>query len=92
MNRKNKILQYFNTTTNRELTRLTHTSTEQKFEVTVNFIGLNPLPIPTTTQIEHRTFLSPFVVTSLQITSTDEHPFGHQGGSTIFYNPISGLK
>ena len=47
----------------RELIRLTHTSTEQKFELTAEFIGLRPHPIPTSTQIKRRFFSNPFVVT-----------------------------
>ena len=67
----NNSLQHSAITRNRELTRLTHIPTEQKFEVTVRFIGKNPHPIPTPTQIKHRTFSIPFVVTSLQFTSSD---------------------
>ena len=53
---------------------------------------MNPHPIPTATQIKHRTFPSPSVVTSLQITSTDEPPFLNQCSSITSYNPMSGLK
>ena len=38
-NRTNNRLQCFTSTRNRELTGLTHTSTELKFGITVNFIG-----------------------------------------------------
>ena len=92
INRKNNNLQNSAIICNRELTTLTYTSTELKFEVTVNFIGLNPQTIPTSTQVKHRTFASLFDVTSLQFTSNDELSFGHQWESITFYNPISGLK
>ena len=71
MTKINNSLKHSAITRNRELTRLTHIPTEQKFEVTVRFIGKNPHPIPTPTQIKHRTFSIPFVVTSLQFTSSD---------------------
>ena len=60
------------------MSRLTHTSNELKFEITVKFIELNPHPIPISTQIKIRTFPCLFVVTNSQISSTDESPFDHQ--------------
>ena len=77
-NRKNSLIQYPTITRNRELSRLTDTSTVFKFEFTVKFIGLNLDPNPTSTQISYRTFPSAFVVTSSHFTSTDETPFDHQ--------------
>ena len=59
---------------------------ELKFELTVKFIGLNPYPIPTSTQTKLRTFPRPFVVTILQFTSADEHPFDHHGGKITNYS------
>ena len=75
-----------------ELTRLTHTSIELKFEITVKFFELNAHPIPTSSQVKHRTLPSLFVVTSSQFTSTDEPPFDHHWRSITFHNPISGIK
>ena len=65
----------FSANTRREVTRLTQTSTEIKFEINVKFFGLYPHPIPTSTHYKHRPFPSLFVVTSLQFTSSDEPPF-----------------
>ena len=79
VNRITNNLQYSTITRNRELTRQTHTLTELKFEVTANFFELNPHPNPTSTQITRRSFPSPFVVTNLQFTSTDEPPFDING-------------
>ena len=88
--KKNDGLQYSAVVRNRELTRLTQTSTGLTFRETVKLIGLNPHPIPYSTQTKHRTFPSPSVLTCLQITSIDE--FDIQWGSITFHNPISGLK
>ena len=85
-------MQYFAISRNRDLTRLLETSTQLKFEVTVNFNGLNPHTIATSNQIKHRTSLSPLLVTSLQFTSINELPFDHQLGSMAFYTSISGLN
>ena len=49
-------LQYSAIARNQEVTRLTHNSTELKFEVKLELIGLNPHPIPTSTQSKYRTF------------------------------------
>ena len=49
----NKSLQFSNFTRNRELNRLTQTTVELKFEVIVNFAGLYPHPLPTSTQTKH---------------------------------------
>ena len=87
VNRINNCLQYSAITRNRELTRLTHTSIELKFEVTVKFIGLNIHLIPTSTQIKHQMFPVPSVVTSQQFTSTDHPPFDRQGGTYNFLQP-----
>ena len=92
LNRLNNSVVYFTITRTQEVIRLTHIPTELKFEVTIKLIGLNPHPNPTSTEVRHRTFLSLFVVTSLQFVSTDEPAVDHQWGSTTFYNPISGLK
>ena len=54
----NNRLQYFAITRNREMTRLTQTSTELKSGVSGKIIGLNPHPNPTLTQIKHRPFLN----------------------------------
>ena len=66
---------------NRELNELTQTTTEVKLELTVKFMGLNPQPIPTSTQFKQRTFPSFYVDTSLQFTSTNEPPFVRRRGS-----------
>ena len=50
VHRLNSSLQKSTITLDRVLTRLTHTSTEQNFEVTVKFVGLNRHPTPTSTQ------------------------------------------
>ena len=86
------ILQYSTFTRNPEMTRSALTTAKQNIEVTVRFIGLNSRPIPISTQIKHRTFSSPSVVTSSHFTPTDEPPFDHRGGSKTLYNPFSGLK
>ena len=92
VNRINNSLQYSATIRNRELIRLTHTSTELMFEVTVKLSGLYPHPFPMSTQVKHWTFPSTFVVSSLQVTSFDEPPFDHKCGIITFYNPASGVK
>ena len=92
VNKINNSLQSLANIGNRELTRLTHASTELKSEVTVKFIGSNPDPIPTCFKIKPRTFPSRFVVNSLHFTSTVESPFNHQWGSTTSYQPFSGLN
>ena len=92
VNRINNTLQHSSITRNRETARPTHSSTELMCKLTVNFFGLNPHSIPISTHIKYRTFPSPFVVTSLQFTSTDEPPIDHQCGTIIFYNPVLGLK
>ena len=81
VNRINCSLQYSTNTRNRELNRLTQTTTELKFEVTVESIGLNPHPIPNSFLIKQRTFPSPFIVPTLQFTSIDEPALDHQWGS-----------
>ena len=53
VNKRNKNMQKCNVTRNSELYSLTHTTTVRKFEVTVIFVGLDPHPIPTLTQIKH---------------------------------------
>ena len=65
--RINKSLQCSAIIRNGEFARLIHTPTELKFEVTVKVIGINPHPVPFSTQIKHRTFPSPSVVISSQI-------------------------
>ena len=79
-------------TRNREWARKTHTSTELKFDVTAKFIGLNPDPIPISTQTKHRSFPSPFFVAFLQFTSTDKLPSDHKWGVITFHKLISGLE
>ena len=49
VSRMNSSLQNFTITRNRKLNRLTQTTTELKFEVTVKNIGLTPHPIPNST-------------------------------------------
>ena len=56
VNRTNKKLQYSAIIRNREMTKITHTSIQLKFEVTVKLIGLQADPIPNSNQIKHRTF------------------------------------
>ena len=90
--RGNNCLQTSNFTRNRELIRITETTAELKCEPTVKLIGLIPHPTPTSTQIKPQTFLSPFGVTALQVTSSDESPFHQQRGSRTFHNPVSCLK
>ena len=92
VNRINNSLQSSASSRNCELTRLTQTSTELEFELTVTIFGVIPHLIPTSTGIKHRTFFNPFVVTILQLTSTDGTPLDHQWGCLNFYNPISALK
>ena len=58
----------------------------------VKFIALKPHPFPTSTQIRHRTFPRPSVVTSFKYTSTDESPFDHHWGGITSYKTIFGLK
>ena len=89
VHRTNKSLQYCAITRDQEVATLTHTSTELKFEESVNFIGLNPHPIPTSTQFNDRKLPSLFVVTSKHFTSTDEIPLDHQWGSITFYKTLS---
>ena len=92
VNRVGKNLQSSTITRNRELNKLAQTTIEIKIELRVNFVELNIHPDPNSTQIKHRTITSPFVVTSLQYTSTDEPPVDHQWGNLSSYNSISGLK
>ena len=92
VNRINISLQCSALIRNGDIARLIHTPTELNFEVTVKVIGKNPHTVPISTLIEQRTFPSPSVVTSSQITSNDDYPYDHQWGSTTFYMPISGLK
>ena len=66
------------------MTKLTLTSSEIKFQVTVKFNTLNLHPFATSSQFKHTTFPSIFVVTSLQFTFTSEPPCDHQPGSTTF--------
>ena len=49
-------LQCSTSSCNRELNRIYQTTAVKKFEVIVKFLGLNPYPIPNSTQSEHRTF------------------------------------
>ena len=67
----NEQYEYSAITRNRELTRLTHTSTKLKFELHLKLIGLNLYPTLTSTQFEHGTYPGPFVVTSLKFISND---------------------
>ena len=60
INRINNSLKHSAFTRIWELTRLTHTSTDTKFEVSKEFIELNPHRILNSTQIKHRSFPSPF--------------------------------
>ena len=92
VNRINKSLQSSASFRNCELTRLTHTSTDVKIELTVTTCGVIPHLIPTLTEIKHRRSFNPFVVTSLQFTSTVGTPLDHKWGILNFYNPISALK
>ena len=62
------------------------------FDVAVKLIGFNSRSIPTSFQIKHRIYPSPYVLTSLQFASNDEHPFDHHWGSIAFHNPFSALK
>ena len=62
------------------------------FDVAVKLIGLFFHSIPTSFQIKHRKYLSPYVLTSLQFTFNDEHPFDNHWGSIAFHNPFSALK
>ena len=82
--RINDSLQYSKVTRSPELNGLTQTSVETKIEVTVKPVGLKPHPPATSTQNKHRIFPGPFVVTSMQFTSTGGPPFDHQWGSTPF--------
>ena len=92
VNKRNNSLQYSTVFRNGELTRLTQTTAELKSEVTVKIFGLYPHPIPASTHFKLRILLSPFVVTSLQFTSTYKPPFDLEWGNINFYNSISGLK
>ena len=73
-------------TRNGKLTRLTQTTTELGFEVSLKIIPLNPHPILSSTQLKHQTLPCPFVMISLQLTCSDELPFGYQCGTKAFYN------
>ena len=64
VNRTNSALQCFNITCDRELNKRTQTATELKFGLFVMVVGLTSHPIPTSTQIKHRTFPCPFPVTN----------------------------
>ena len=86
VNRINNSLQFSRITRNRELTWTTHTSTKLNCKLTMKIFGVNSHTIPTSTQIKRWTVSSPFVVTSLHLTSTEEPPFDHQRGSISFYN------
>ena len=71
---------------------LNQTGIESKFKVIKKIIELNHHPTPTLTQLKHQTRPGHFVVTRLELNSTDEPLFVHQWGSITFCNPISGLK
>ena len=92
VNRITNSHQYSQVTRQRELNRLTHSNLELRFEVSVKFSGLDPHPIPASTEIKYRTIPNPFVVTSVQFTALDDPPFNHNWGHITFYNYISGLK
>ena len=78
----NKSLQYSTITRIRTQTRI-----EIKFEVSVNFIEIKPHQIPTSTQIKHQTSPNPYVLATLQFTSTYEPPSDHQWGAMFFKTP-----
>ena len=88
VSRINNNLLQLTITRHRELTILTQTAAELKFEVTVNFNGLNSHPLPISIHMERRTFPNPFVMTSLEFTSIDELPFNYHWGSITSYNTI----
>ena len=72
--RRNNSLHY----SKREQNRLIQPAIKLEFEVTVKFVGLNLHPTPTSTQIKHRNFPRPFLVTNLQFSFSDERPFDPQ--------------
>ena len=74
-----------------ELKRLQTPNLELKFEVKVNFQGLNPHPIFHVSKIEHETSPAPFEVIHIEFERDLTIPTIKYGKIT-FCNPYSGLK
>ena len=83
----NSLQQSFNTRNGR-LIILTQRTAELNFEVILKFNGLNPHPIPTSTQIKHKPFPSRFFVSTLHMLP-EEPPFDHHWRIITFHDPFS---
>ena len=76
----------------KEIARLHQDNLTIKFEITVEFLQLNPHPIHAYSRVNTITTPSPFITTDLRISTLDIEPFDRVEGFVEFLNPYSRLK